>query len=105
MINLADNQSSMSLRKSLGWLLCIGGCLIFLFKLFVAFTARRKAHSKGVPTLDAVIFPPIFITVGIIFLTAPDSRLSFWWYCLMWLFGTIVSFIILWLIQKWAAQK
>jgi hypothetical protein len=95
----------MAIPIIIGWLLCVGGGLIFPFKLYVAFTATRGIHTGGVPLLDGAILPPLFVTAGVAFLTTKSSRLPFWAYCLIWFLGAAIAFTVLWIVQRSARRR
>ena len=78
--------------SSIGGIILIGMALVyFAFKLRVIYWVARDPQSAGgVPTLDTVIFPPIFCTLGAWFL-ADATAASFWQYLSLWLVVTLFA--------------
>ncbi len=73
----------------LGYILLVGGALFGLVKFYVVYDVARNSHnSGGVPTIDGLIFPPIFITAGICNIVKLPAE---WWGVLIWL-GITVAF-------------
>ena len=76
-----------------GWFMVLAALFIFGFKACITFdVARDPSSGGGVPTLDGVIFPPIFAAWGIYFVRCLPHQGRVWpAYLLLWLFLTLLA--------------
>lgn len=87
----------------LGILLCFLAIIVFGFKLMVLYgEAKDPQGGGGAPTLDGVIFPPIFFAFGLgaIGRRYPDYLLPTWGYVCIWLVGTVLIYLLHELIYR-----
>jgi uncharacterized membrane protein YhaH (DUF805 family) len=87
----------------LGWVLCSFAIIVFAFKLLVVHgEASDPQGGGGAPTLDGVIFPPIFLAVGLGLLDRrySDFSLPGWSYVCIWLVGTVLIYTLHELIYR-----
>jgi hypothetical protein len=78
-------------------LICVAGVAFLFFKSFVTYTtARDQPRESGVPRLDGVIFPPLFIVCGLFFLGRQYAGLRFHmkYYLLLWLGITVFAILL-----------
>jgi len=74
------------------------GLLYGVFKCFIVYdVAKEPLSSGGVPTLDGVIFPPIFITIG---LSVVIRLHPFWWCLVIWLLLMIFFGVSHWVLTR-----
>lgn len=80
----------------IGWVFIALAALMFAFKNYVVYdVARCPLGGGGVPTLDALIFPPVFATVGIWMTRASRSDSWRWWmYAVVWLCVLVVACLV-----------
>jgi hypothetical protein len=91
-----------------GWVLCSFGVIVFAFKLAVVHgEASDPQGGGGAPTLDGVIFPPIFLAVGSALLGRryPDYSMPTWAYVCIWIGGTFLIYFLHELINRLVHSK
>ena len=80
-----------------GGTVLVAASLFYLgFKLHIAYSVAKSPESAGgVPTLDGVIFPPIFCTWGVWFIASEVEQLhmSGWGALAIWLILTAIAFV------------
>lgn len=80
-----------------GLAILAAGLAYFAFKARVVYwVAREPENAGGVPTLDAVIVPPLFCTFGAWFAAGPDGAgigLPAWGYVGLWLALTVAAVV------------
>jgi hypothetical protein len=87
----------------LGWVMCSLAIVVFAFKLLVLYGAASDSQGGGgAPTLDGVIFPPIFLSAGLGLLDMRYSDLSLpgWSYVCIWIVGTVLIYLLHELIYR-----
>ena len=87
----------------LGWVLCSFAVVVFVFKLLVLHgEASDPQGGGGAPTLDGVIFPPVFMGVGLAILGRryPDYSMPTWAYVCIWIGGTFLIYLLHELIYR-----
>ena len=79
-----------------GLAILAAGLAYFAFKARIVYwVAREPENAGGVPTLDAVIFPPLFCTLGAWFAAGPDGAgIGFpgWGFVGLWLALVVAAF-------------
>lgn len=77
-----------------GTLLVAASLLYLAFKLRVAYgVGAEPENAGGVPTLDGVIFPPVFCAWGVWFIASEtdELRVSAWIAVAIWLLLTVAA--------------
>ncbi len=91
-----------------GGVLMVASVLYFGFKLHIVFQISREPLSHGgVPTLDGIIFPPIFFTWGLSFFGEGSDFLAMptWGYWILWIVLTLLAYLSFMAVQTIASKK
>ncbi len=91
-----------------GGILMVAAFLYFGFKLRIVFQISREPSSQGgVPTLDGIIFPPIFFTWGLSFVAKGSALLAMptWGYWVLWIVITLLAYLSFMIVQAIGSKK
>ncbi len=87
----------------------MGAAVLYLgFKLHIVFQISGEPLSHGgVPTLDGIIFPPIFFTWGLSFFGEGSDFLAMptWGYWILWIVLTLLAYLSFMAVQTIASKK
>jgi hypothetical protein len=98
----------MIVIHAFGWLVAVITVFYFAFKMYVVYDVASDLSygGGGVPTLDAVIFPPLFGVGSLYFIRFSGHDTWGWWrYVLAWVVLTVLASLVFALVDRIGSHR